>query len=39
MALFICTIGIDRARAALTMANMAYNMKWWLWLDSQVIST
>lgn len=39
MGLFIRTIGIDRARAAITMANMAYNMKRWRWLDSQAMST
>ncbi|CCG41155.1 hypothetical protein [Magnetospirillum molischianum] len=29
------TIGIARARAAVTMVNMAYNMKRWCWLDRQ----
>jgi IS5 family transposase len=33
MGLFIRTIGIARARAAVTMVNMAYNMKRWCWLD------
>ena len=31
--LVIRTIGIARARATLTIANMAYNMKRWCWLD------
>lgn len=33
MRLFIRTIGIGRAEAAITLANMAYNMKRWCWLD------
>lgn len=33
MNLFIRTIGIARAEAAITLANMAYNMKRWCWLD------
>ena len=31
----ICAIGHARARAAITLANMAYNMKRWRWLDSR----
>ena len=30
--LFIRTIGLARAEAAITLANMAYNMKRWCWL-------
>jgi IS5 family transposase len=33
MGLFIRTIGIARAEAAITLANMAYNLKRWCWLD------
>ncbi len=29
------TIGIARAKATLTLANMAYNMTRWRWLDSR----
>jgi len=32
MGLFIRTIGIARAEAAMTFANMAFNMKRWCWL-------
>ncbi len=32
MGLVIRTIGIARASAAVTLANMAYNMKRWCWL-------
>jgi len=35
MGLVIRTIGIARARATVTLANMAYNMKRWRWLDSR----
>ena len=35
MGLVIRTIGIVRARATITLANMAYNMKRWRWLDSR----
>jgi len=35
MGLFIRTIGITRAEAAITLANMAYNMKRWCWLEGQ----
>ena len=34
MGLTIRTIGIARARAAVTIANMAFNMTRWRWLDS-----
>lgn len=34
MGLLISTIGFARAEAAITLANMAYNMKRWCWLDS-----
>ena len=33
MGLFVRTIGLARAEAAITIANMAYNMKRWCWLD------
>ena len=33
MGLVIRTIGLVRAEAAITLANMAYNMKRWCWLD------
>lgn len=33
MGLVIRTIGIARAEAAITLVNMAYNMKRWCWLD------
>ena len=33
MGLFIRTIGLKRAEAMITLANMAYNMKRWCWLD------
>jgi len=33
MGLVIRTIGIARATAAVTLVNMAYNMKRWCWLD------
>ena len=33
MGLVIRTIGLARASAAVTLANMAYNMKRWCWLD------
>jgi transposase, IS5 family len=33
MGLVIRTIGLARAEAAITLANMAYNMKRWCWLD------
>ena len=36
MGLFIRTIGIARAEAAITLANMAYNMKRWCWLDGRI---
>jgi IS5 family transposase len=36
MGLFIRTIGIARAEAAITLANMAYNMKRWCWLDRRI---
>ena len=35
MRLTIRTIGLARARAAITLANMAYNMNRWRWLDSR----
>lgn len=38
MGMVIRTIGIARAKAAITLANMAYNMKRWRWLDSQIAS-
>lgn len=33
MGLFVRTIGIARAEAVITFANMAYNMKRWCWLE------
>ena len=36
MGLFIRTIGIARAEAAITLANMVYNMKRWCWLDGRI---
>jgi hypothetical protein len=33
MKLVIRAIGLARAEAAMTLANMAYNMKRWCWLD------
>ena len=39
MGLFIRTIGIARAEAAITMANMAYNMKRWCFLDGRSVPT
>jgi hypothetical protein len=33
MGLVIRTIGLARARATITLANMAYYMKRWCWLD------
>jgi len=33
MRMFIRTIGISRAKATITMANLAYNMRRWCWLD------
>lgn len=33
MGLAIRTIGLARASAAITLANIAYNMKRWCWLD------
>jgi len=38
MGLFIRTIGITRAEAAITLVNMAYNMKRWCWLDRKSVS-
>lgn len=37
MCLIIRTIGIARARAAVTLANMAYNMKHWRWRDRRSV--
>jgi len=33
MGLFVRTIGLARAEAAITLANMAFNMKRWCWLE------
>lgn len=38
MGLVIRTIGLARAEAAITLANMAYNMKRWCWLDRRSVS-
>ena len=35
MKLFIRTIGIKRAEAMITLANMACNMKRWCWLEGR----
>lgn len=37
MRLTIRTIGIARARAAVTLANMAFNMTRWRWLNSRAV--
>ncbi len=39
MGLVIRTIGLARATATVTLANMAYNMKRWCWLDRRSLST
>ena len=36
MGMVVRTIGIARAKATLTLANIAYNMKRWRWLDSRI---
>ena len=33
MGMMIRTIGLARAKAAITLANMDYNMKRWCWLN------
>ena len=33
--MIVRTIGIARAKATITLANIAYNMKRWRWLDSR----
>jgi IS5 family transposase len=38
MGLVIRTIGLARATATVTLANMAYNMKRWCWLDRRSLS-
>ena len=38
MGLVIRTVGIARAKAAVTFANIAYNMKRWCWLDRRSLS-
>ena len=35
MGLVIRTIGLARAQAAITLANMAYNMTRWRWLEGR----
>ena len=37
MGITIRTIGLARARVAITLANMAYNMTRWRWLDSRPV--
>jgi hypothetical protein len=37
MGLVIRTIGLARAHATITLANMAYNMKRWCWLDRRTL--
>jgi len=37
MGLVIRTVGLARASAAATLANMAYNTKRWCWLDSRTV--
>jgi IS5 family transposase len=38
MGLFIRTIGLARAEATITLANMAYNMKRWCWLERTALT-
>ena len=38
MGLVIRTIGLARAKGTVTLANMAYNMKRWCWLDRRPAS-
>ncbi|MBO0906608.1 hypothetical protein J1C47_23480 [Jiella sp. MQZ13P-4] len=38
MGMAIRTIGMARAKATITLANMAYNMNRWRWLDSRTAS-
>lgn len=38
MGMVVRTIGIARAKAAPMLANLAYNMKRWRWLDSRTAS-
>ncbi len=38
MGMTIRTIGLKRARAAITLANLVYNMTRWRWLDSRIAS-
>ncbi len=35
MGMTIRTIGLARARATITLANLVYNMTRWRWLDSR----
>jgi IS5 family transposase len=37
MGLVIRTIGLARAKATVLLANMAYNMKRWCWLDRRSV--
>lgn len=37
MKLFIRTIGLPRAEATVTLANMVFNMRRWCWLNSQSV--
>ena len=37
MKLFIRTIGLARAEATVTLANMAFNMKRWCWLNGRSV--
>jgi transposase, IS5 family len=39
MKLFIRTIGLTRAEATVTLANMAFNMKRWCWLNGRSVPT
>ena len=39
MRMTIRTVGIAQARAAITLANMAYNMTRWRWLNGRAAST
>lgn len=38
MGLVVRTIGIARAEATITLANMAFNMKRWVFLDARTLS-
>ena len=37
MGLLIRTIGLTRAKAVITLANMGYNMRRWCWLNGRSV--